>query len=121
MIGDSRERGLPGVAVMKNSASSSSDGFLNVWKALGGTTMSSPAEASIFPSGVSNLTVPETEACQHMNPNERWILFYSQPLVTRKHSSWKRCQCIGGPLAPLGSSIVTHPTRLSVLLPSSKI
>lgn len=110
---------------MKNSASSVSDGFLKVWIALGGTTMSSPSVASMLPSGVSNLTVPGLNHLFSDRTDHCYSLFerlYSLflPLVTRKHSSWKRCQCIGGPEVPFGRAMVTHPTRLSVLLPSSK-
>lgn len=65
-------RDLPGVAVMKNSASSVPLPLRNVWMARGGTVTNSPCLQSTSPSVVTKVTVP---------------------LVTKKHSSWKRCQC----------------------------
>lgn len=43
---------------MKHSASSVSDGFSNVWTALGGTHIKLPSTASMLPSGVTKRTVP---------------------------------------------------------------
>lgn len=68
---------LPGVAVMKNSACSVTEGFLKVWIALGGTTMSSPSAASMLPSGVSNLMVPAVHAMVSDLAGPRSIVAYA--------------------------------------------
>ncbi|GJC96475.1 hypothetical protein ColKHC_05301 [Colletotrichum higginsianum] len=102
---------------MKNSAGSVSDGLEKVWIARGGTTISCPSSASTSPSGVVNRIVPGRRPTP--------LLPFASPAQSswerNKHSSWKRCQCIGGPDAAGGSSSVMHPIRLSVLLPSSKM
>jgi hypothetical protein len=108
---------------MKNSASSVSDAFLKVWMARGGTTMSSPAEATTLPSGVSNLTVPAigTPVSDRLDnllgPNQA-VVTISRTMCskyTRRHGLSRLSSYALGTInvctAILGSLAVFDPTR----------